>query len=496
MISYLVSTILILILANTIPSFAETPDADYPILISVSINGKGGIKGSINSVISSDGKFVAFQSSATDIIPIDYNRRDDVFVRDLEKGTTKLVSDSGFEWGAFGHSTDPSISSNGRFIAFRSSANNLFSPDVNGRDDIFVYDQLTGQTKLVSISSNDNQANGDSSYPSINADGRFISFVSKANNLAEEAGNIFVRDLIENKTIGLGVFGYCYLCTNYISGDGRYVTFGSINQLTKKVSSNEGDIFLYDLRTKKIQQVSVPFDGTQLHYESEIPYISSDGRFISFSSDAPNLVNNDSNDGESIFVRDLLQGVTEVVSINDVGQQVTPKDLTRSVISADGRFVAFSYDNEIFVHDRHVSLTSKLGFSGIVTSISQDGIVSFHTNEGLVAHDDNENFDVYIAKFIPPLQTPERNIPSWIKFNAKSWADDKITDSNFLEGLGWLINNKIILVPQDLSYGSADSQKIPDWFKSNARWWADDSITDEDFVKGSEWLISSGILKL
>jgi TolB protein len=153
-------------------------------LVSVGVEGADANGSSYFASVSAGGRFVAFVSGASNLVRGDSNRRDDVFVRDLNTGETRLVSIGLSGAPANGRkSLQPSISANGRLVAFRSYASNLVAGDTNGRSDVFVRDLDRGQTWRVSVRSNGAQANDQSLYPSISADGRFVAFRSHASNL-------------------------------------------------------------------------------------------------------------------------------------------------------------------------------------------------------------------------------------------------------------------------------------------------------------------------
>ncbi len=165
-------------------------------------------------VLSADGRFVVFTSSASDLVAGDTNGATDVFVRDLSTGTTQLVSvgNSGAQGDA--GSFNPSISADGRYVAFASSADNLVSGDTNGVSDVFVRDLVNHTTTLVSVDNGQGptpvQGDGASFDPSISADGTKVAFTSDASNLSSTPlhnpvianSNVFVRDLT-NQTIRL-----------------------------------------------------------------------------------------------------------------------------------------------------------------------------------------------------------------------------------------------------------------------------------------------------
>jgi len=169
--------------------FVRDLKAGTTTLVSVNISGTSGEGFSAEHVISPDGRFVAFQSSANDLVAKDTNRNRDVFVRDLSMGTTTLVSVSGTD-SANGRSDSPDISADGRFVAFRSSASNLASPDTDKNADVFARDLQTGITTLLSVNSaGTGSGNGSSEAPVISADGTVVAFQSFASDLVGTDNN-------------------------------------------------------------------------------------------------------------------------------------------------------------------------------------------------------------------------------------------------------------------------------------------------------------------
>src|SRR4028119_572855 len=164
---------------------------------------------SYNPSISADGRFVAFDSDASNIVPGDTNNNYDIFVRDRLTNTTTRVSLDSAGNQAKSDFYSPSISADGRFVAFRSYASNLVPGDTNDTDDIFVRDTLTNTTTRVSVNSAGNQGNSSSLDPSISGNGRFVAFISNATNLVPGDTNnkrdIFVRDTLANTTTRLSV---------------------------------------------------------------------------------------------------------------------------------------------------------------------------------------------------------------------------------------------------------------------------------------------------
>lgn len=326
--------------------------------------------------ISADGRFVAFQSNATNLVAGDTNTFADIFVHDLLEGTTTRVSVNSSGAQANNYCYRPSISPNGRYVAFSSPASNLVTDKTTTFEDIFVRDLLVGTTKRVSLANDGTQANYNSNSPSISADGRFVAFVSTSTNLVipiqdtNYGPDIFVRDLKDNKTtrvsvasdgsqqIGDQVGTYNMAIPPSISYDGRYVAFYSkATNLDIGDTNTYSDIFVHDCQSGATTLVSVALgDDPSADSASISPSISADGRFVAFQSGASNLVAGDTNGYgiDDIFVRDRLLNSTTRVSVGSDGAQTDGTSVSPS-ISADGNTIAFSsvdYNHLAAITDR------------------------------------------------------------------------------------------------------------------------------------------------
>ncbi len=398
-------------------------------LVSVSSAGDRGNSLSLYPSISADGRFVAFESKATNLVPGDTNNSSDIFVRDTLANTTTRVSvDSA---GNQGNSISgaPSISADGRFVAFTSVATNLVPGGTNNRGGIFVRDTLANTTTLVSVDSAGNQANSYSLNPSISADGRFVAFDSNATNLVPGDTNnsrgIFVHDTLANTTTRVSVGSAGNPGNNdslnpSISADGRFVAFDSnATNLVPGDTNNIRGIFVHDTLANTTTRVSVDSAGNPGKGGSSLdPFISADGRFVAFYSNASNLVPGDTKSLTDIFVRDLLTNTTTRVSVDSAGKGNT--NSYSASISADGRFVAFTSvatnlvpgdtnnSGDIFVRDTLANTTTRVsvdsaGNSGntasLNPSISADGrFVAFDSSaNNLVPGDTNNSSDIFVA---------------------------------------------------------------------------------------------------
>src|SRR6476661_8118752 len=270
--------------------------------------------------ISANGRFVAFQSQASNLVPGDTNNQSDIFVRDLLTNTTTRVSVDSAGNPGNSPSNNSAISADGRFVAFQSYASNLVPGDTNNKNDIFVRDLSTNTTTRASVDSAGFQGNSDSLLPSISADGRFVAFTSFASNRlpgdTNNRDNIFVRDLSTNTTTRVsvdsaGTPGNSDSFISAISADGRFVAFQS--QASNLVPGdtnnffNQAKIFVRDLSTNTTTRVSVNSAAARGQYDDALfgPLISADGRFVAFSSGASNLVPGDTNNATDVFVSDI-----------------------------------------------------------------------------------------------------------------------------------------------------------------------------------------------
>jgi Tol biopolymer transport system component len=309
--------------------------------------------------ISADGRFVAFASIASTLVSGDTNAHVDVFVHDLLTGSTRLASHDSVGVPGNGDSYSPSISADGRYVAFASDANDLVPGDVNVASDVFVHDMLTGATTRVSVAFGAGLPDGPSRYPSISADGRLIAFESDATNLVPGGTvgtKVFVRDLQTETTIqasvsSAGVSANGVSLNPSISADGRFVAFWSYAfNLAPGDTNNTLDVFVHDLQNGETTRVSVDSNGLEANNTSAYPRLSADGRFVAFASLATNLVPGDTNGQQDVFVHDRLTGATTRVSVDSSGVQSNGNNY-QSVISADGRYVAFTSSGNLVADD-------------------------------------------------------------------------------------------------------------------------------------------------
>ena len=396
-------------------------------IASVGPVGMGANQGSYDPSISSDGRYVSFVSAASNFVSDDTNRKSDVFVYDRQSGTVERVSVDSSGSQVNDVSNAPVLSADGRYVAFVSLASNLVIGDTNNTWDIFVHDRQTGVTERVSINSSDAQANGGSEYPSVSADGRYVVFESYASNLVSGGNsvrNIYLRDRQTGVTERISTTPGGILPNNgsesaSISADGRYVAFRSrASNLVTGDTNNTEDIFVYDRQLGVTERVSVDSGGAQTNNASQSPSISGDGRYATFSSDASNLVSGDTNGMRDIFVHDRQTGLTERVSVDSSGTEANSNS-DSSCISSDGRYVSFASNasnlvgsdtnnlTDIFIHDRETGITERVSVdssdvqangNSTSPSITADGqFVAFTSGaSNLVSDDNNYAYDIFL----------------------------------------------------------------------------------------------------
>jgi Tol biopolymer transport system component len=348
-------------------------------------NGAGGPIGgdSWGSVISADGRYVAFGSSATDLVPDDTNFDDDIFVWDRLTSSTERITDGNDP------SHSPAISADGGYVAFSSWASDLTPDDLNDKSDLFVWNATTGTTTRIT------DGNGDSYGATISADGRYIAFESAASNLVpgdtsdtNDKSDVFVWDATTATTTRVTDSANASFFPA-MSADGRYITFYAFasNQVPDD-TSGWWDVFVWDATTGTTTRIT---DGDE---NSLDPTISGDGRYITFWSAASNLVPNDTN-GPGLFRWDATNGA--IVRVSSGGEA--------PLISADGRYVIFNHAGDsfqdVFVWDATTATATNIthgngrSYRGSVSA--NGGLITFSSEAfNLVPGDANGSVDVFL----------------------------------------------------------------------------------------------------
>ena len=258
------------------------------------------------------------------LVPEDLHHDPDIYLYHRDSGTVTRVSTESTE-NPLGNSWDPTISHDGRFIAFVSRAPFLVPNDNNDKADIFVHDRVAGTTVRVSVDSNGNEANDYSVYPSISADGRYVSFTSPATNLMAQGETnvpeVYVHDLNTGITRGINIDSAGNEANDVsesfsLSPDGRYIVFASrASNLVVGDTNGFLDIFVRDTQRDITSRFSLRFDGMEADFPSVDPVFSGDGRYIAFVSWATNLVQApDTNNERDIFIRAFPQPTVDSMS--------------------------------------------------------------------------------------------------------------------------------------------------------------------------------------
>jgi Tol biopolymer transport system component len=375
---------------------------------SLSTSGKTGNWYSYSPSMSADGRLVAFESYSTDLVSGDGNGDSDVFVRDRQAATLRVVSQSKVRSDAAGSEdylrccdetlAGATISDDGRFVAFVSTARSLVLPDTRATTGVYVRDLQRAVTVRLQASSsivND---------PVISGDGRYVVYTDWSEGVTRE------WDRLTGVTRQRMPFE---VDQPALSSDGRYLASGVYADLLADDTNGHEDIYVHDRVTDRYERVSVSSAAVQADGWSGHADISGDGRYVTFYSTATNLVANDTNNAYDVFVRDRATGSTERVSVSSAGVQGNNWSDTPS-ISADGRYVAFmSYasnlvsgdtngQRDLFVHDRQTHQTVRVAPNGVsvadyYASISSDGrYVTLTTGEALRPGDTNAVADVYV----------------------------------------------------------------------------------------------------
>ena len=336
--------------------------------VSVRSNGNQANSWSGYASISANGRFVSFTSDASNLVQGDTNNVQDLFVHDRRTRRTTRVSVNSRGRQGNDDSSESDISATGRFVLVSSTATNLVRNDLNGYEDLFVHDRMTGTTRLVSVRSNGAQANaavGNIDPGSISADGRFITFYTEASNLVKDDDNavadVFVRDRVAGKTTRVSVSSAgdeanASSRDPSISGDGTLVTFTSdATNLVGADGNAERDIFVHNRNRGTTRRISVSSADVEADGSSGYPSISADGRYVAFDTSAENLIASDTNNYIDVYVRDRKRRTTVRVSLTNAGAE-GDSESSYAFISANGRFVAFqSYASNLIGTDTNAT---------------------------------------------------------------------------------------------------------------------------------------------
>jgi Tol biopolymer transport system component len=385
-------------------------------------------------------------------VPGDTNRVRDVFVYDRTNGTLERVSQGAGGKQPDGDSQRPTLSGDGRFVAFWSAAENLVDGDTNQMTDCFLHDRETHTTVRVDVGPADLQADGECARPVVSADGKLVAFESAATNLEKptvlgrstdtnKTKDVFVRDLIANTTTRLSVStdgkqGTGDSVRPSISANGRFVAFQSEAALQSDDTNNKTDVYLHDLETKETTRVSIGPGGAEGNAGSFSPSLSADGGLLAYWSNASNFVPADANKVGDVFVFNRSDGSTTRISVGPEEEEGGDGASSDPSMSPDGRYVAFwsaatnlvtddtNGKRDVFLVDRETGMLKRVsvaddGTQGDGDSFSPNlgsggGLVAFDSSASTLVADDNKTkgSDIFLhsddtptAAASPPEQT-------------------------------------------------------------------------------------------
>jgi hypothetical protein len=378
--------------------------------------------------VSGDGRYVVFYAFSPGLVPGESQSFYEVYLKDTQTGAIKIISANAAGVPGNGNSGRPVISADGHFAAFFSSASNLVSDDTNNVPDLFVVDLTTGAITRGDVDANGVQANNAVSSqferPAISADGRFVAFTSFASNLvpgtSTVASRVYVKDM-QTGAVTLVAEGNAREPT--ISADGRFVAYTASSP---KSDGSNGDVYVKDLVTGIVTLVSANASGAAGNSASFRAQISPDGHLIVFGSSSTNLTPG-GDPGLQAYVKNLETGVVTIASLTSTGAFGNAGGILGNVdfsFSGDSRFLAFSstarltpddpdtkrdvYVKDLLTGEIRLITTGTVGLTGVssdgeLPSLSWDGsyIVFEAGASDLVAGDTNGVLDIFETQLIP-----------------------------------------------------------------------------------------------
>ncbi len=401
--------------------------------VSVGSDGTQANGGSGLAALSADGSTVAFQSDADNLVPEDRNRVSDVFVHVRASHRTERVSVDSKGREGDDESVHAAISADGRFVAFESAATNLVAKDTNGASDVFVRDRKTRTTERVSVAKGGVEANDASGFPALSADGRYVAFQSVAPNLAPGSprlSRIYVRDRTKNETECVSVNDEGKLANNdcdspAISSDGRWVAFVcNAWNMGVTLRSAAKQVYLHDRKLHRTVLLSQSPDHQAGDWMSWQPRVAADGT-TAFETYATNLVRGDRNGTGDVVLAIPGVAALELVSVGDDDHPANGASMAPS-LSAHGRYVVFSSaatdlvssDSngkvDVFLRDRKSGEMERVSEAADGTAadgdswfpvISSDGLIRAYESNAtnLVPGDSNGYPDVFVQQVEPPF---------------------------------------------------------------------------------------------
>lgn len=406
-------------------------------IVSISTSGVVGNAESISPSISDNGRYVAFESLASNLVIGDTNDKWDVFVHDRQTGATERLSEAADGTQGNSNSYAASISADGRYIVFTSTADNLISGEISSGANVYLKDRSTGQIELIS-SIPTGEAEGCAGHGSaISNNLRYVAFYAACDRITNDDSNgkhdVYLRDRWSGQTrrVSIGPGGVQGDHDSWgpigISADGSEVFFSSWStNLVSEDTNNTLDAFVHNWETGVTEILSVSTDNDQGDYDTGSNNPSADGQIVALGSNASTLVDDDNNFSGDVFIRNRATGETRRVSISSDGGEAYDQSLM-GAISPEGRFVTFySHSSElvvhdtnnvpdIFVHDTQTGRTNRVSISSNGTQandesfytmdIARDGraiaFVSKATNLVSGVGDTNNTWDIFIHEHAP-----------------------------------------------------------------------------------------------
>lgn len=417
--------------------------------------------------LSADGQWIVFESTAENLVAEDNNQQSDIFAFHRGTGEMRLVSrDKDGLGSGNGPSTRPTLSANGRFIAFQSTASNLVAAG-NTIQDVYLHDLVTGETQLMSVNRvGQGGGNAHSEDPQLSADGRWLAFRSFATNLIAGLddyanppffgrANLFVRDLELGRTVITTLDKTSQFATGAvldefaISATGRFVTFRSYSsELVEGDTNNLDDVFLHDVLRGTTEAITV--DSTQANLANGHSFISSqsvsrDGRFVAFQSNASNLTEEGGLGRYNVYLRDRSLQTTTLLSRNQQVGGVGNDESGLPFLTPDGQHVVFqSASNNLLPGDQqgwdifhYESASGQLSLvsarpdgqftdsgNSFAPSISADGrtVTYFSDSPDLDPRDTQSHFDIFVRNLDDPSSTRISTGPNELSTNGDSFA--------------------------------------------------------------------------
>lgn len=421
-------------LTNTASQLISVRD---PALASVTPNGPSSLW---SGSLSANGRYMAFSTWANNVAPGDTNDCINVFVHDLITGANVLVNVTTNGLPGNNLSTEPSISADGRYVAFTSAATNLISGDNNSSSDVFVRDLQAGTTKLVSVSTNGGVGNGDSYLPQISTDGRYVLFCSAAQNLASgstASNNLYLRDLQLGHTYALTRNGFRSAggSTSYtMTPDGNYIAFLGVPSGT-----------FTNLYVWQTSAAAIIYTNSSLLLALTNVSISPDGRWLVYV------------DGTPLFAQDLVAGTNCMIATGSFGQRTGLK------FSSDDRFLTYGANSNVYLYDFQ-SGTNLLVSTAYNSTNAADGISDSPTISA------DGSFVAYRSFSTDALPAASNGVPAVLVFD--------------------LLSNSTLLASANMSGISSAAMSLTPVFSADGQMlvfqsWASD-LAPRDFNLGSD----------